>query len=76
MIQNEWQKKSAGSPLIGAAAYPGVMKADSVWAPVQVKNSYAQEGINSVRFFSVGPEIPYAYTLMVRQHFFTTGSSF
>jgi hypothetical protein len=27
-----------------------------------------------VRFFNIGPEIGYAYTLVVRQHFFATGS--
>jgi hypothetical protein len=74
MIQNEWQKKSAGSLLMGAAAYYGIMKADSAWVPVQVKNSYEQADINNVRFFNIGPEIGYAYTLVVRQHFFATGS--
>lgn len=74
MIQNEWQKKSAGSLLIGAAAYYGIMKADSAWVPLQVKNSYAQADIDNVRFFNIGPEIGYVYTLVIRQHFFATGS--
>lgn len=74
LIQNEWQKKSAGSLLVGAQAYYGAMKADSAWVPSQVKNDFAQSDISNIRFFNVGPGIGYAYTLVVQQHFFITGS--
>lgn len=74
IIQNEWQKKSAGSLLLGAETYYGVMKADSAWVPSALKNNYAQAGINNIKFFSFGPGVGYAYTLVVNQHFFVMGS--
>lgn len=73
-IQSEWQKKSAGSLLVGAQAYYGVMKADSAWVPAQVRNNYLQADISNIRFLNIGPGIGYAYTLVVLQHFFITGS--
>ena len=74
MIQNEWQKKSAGSLLLGAETYYGVMKADSAWVPAAVADNYKQTGINDIKFFSIGPGMGYAYTLVVQQHFFAMGS--
>ena len=74
IIQNEWQKKSAGSLLLGAETYYGVMKADSAWVPSALKNNYAQSGINTIKFFSFGPGVGYAYTLVVDQHVFIMGS--
>ncbi|MEP7317878.1 MAG: DUF4421 domain-containing protein [Panacibacter sp.] len=74
MIQNEWQKKSAGSLLLGAETYYGVMKADSAWVPTAVAANYGQAGINDIKFFSIGPGVGYAYTLVIKQHFFAMGS--
>jgi hypothetical protein len=74
MVQDEWQKKSAGSLLFGGQAYYGMMKADSAIVPKFVQNGFAQAGINKINFFTVGPGIGYAYTLVVKKHFFVTGS--
>jgi len=74
VIQNEWQKKSAGSLLLGGEIYYGINKADSSFVPGSIANEYPQAGINNVQFFSFGPGIGYAYTLVVQQHFFVTGS--
>lgn len=74
IIQNEWQKKSAGTALLGAEAYYGIMKDDSAWVPLQLEGNYPQRGINKINYFSFGPGAGYAYTLVAFQHLFVTGS--
>lgn len=73
-IQNEWQKKSAGTALLGAEVYYGVMKADSSWVPQALSDNYTQRGFDKIKYFSIGPGIGYAYTLVALQHLFITGS--
>jgi len=72
MVQNEWQKKSAGSLLYGANIYYGKLKSDS--SLVLKDDVSPQAGINNIHFISAGPGIGYAYTLVAAQHFFLTGS--
>jgi hypothetical protein len=72
--QTEWQKKSAGSFLFGGEAHYGVIKADSSLVPGKLDNPYPQTGINNIRFFSFGPGFGYAYTVVMQQHYFVTGS--
>jgi hypothetical protein len=74
ILQNEWQKKSAGSFLLGGDVNYGIIKADSAFVPTSINNDYSQAGINDVRFFSIGPGVGYAYTLVVKRHFFMMGS--
>jgi hypothetical protein len=74
MIQDEWQKKSAGSLLFGGEAYYGIMKADSAIVPKLVQNGFPQAGIDKINFFTVGPGVGYAYTVVVKKHFFITAS--
>jgi hypothetical protein len=74
MVQNEWQKKSAGSLLYGANIYYGKLKSDSALVLTKDDNLSPQAGINNIHFISAGPGIGYAYTLVAAQHFFLTGS--
>lgn len=74
LTQNEWQTKSAGSLLYGAEAYFGTVKSDSALVPVNVSNIFQQQGINKIKFLSIGPGIGYAYTLVINRHYFITGS--
>ncbi len=72
--QKDWQTRSAGSLLYGAEAHYGIVKADSALVPSAAGTNYDQTGINNINFFSIGPGIGYAYTLVVSKHFFITGS--
>lgn len=72
--QTEWQKKSAGSLLLGGEGHYGIIKADSSLVPGKATGSYPQTGITTIRFFSFGPGLGYAYTLVMQQHYFVTGS--
>lgn len=44
-LQNEWQKKSAGTFLIGGEAYYGVLNSDSALVPKSIEDKYSQKGI-------------------------------
>lgn len=74
MVQNEWQKRSAGSLLLGAEIYYGIVKADSAFVPSAMSMLYEQKGIHQMQFFEMGPGAGYTYTLVLAQHFFITGS--
>jgi Domain of unknown function (DUF4421) len=74
LVQTEWQKKSAGSALLGAEIFYGVTKGDSALVPVNFADQYNQRDISAVRFIVLGPGAGYAYTLVILQNFFMTGS--
>jgi len=61
--------------LYGAETYYGIVKADSALVPSWAGTNYLQAGINKINFFSIGPGIGYAYTLVLSRHFFITGSA-
>jgi hypothetical protein len=73
-LQNDWQKKSAGSILVGFETYAGRIKADSVFVPKSLmKGDLAvQERYRS--YYELGPNLGYAYTLVIRKNFFVTGA--
>ncbi|CAN5443380.1 hypothetical protein BH10BAC4_BH10BAC4_07730 [soil metagenome] len=70
-LQNEWQKKSAGSLLIGIESYSGRIRADSTIIPTSIDRTLTESNID---FFEAGINVGYAYTLVIRRHFFATGS--
>lgn len=74
LLQNEWQKRSAGTLLAGAEIYYSNVKADSVLIPAAISSLYPHPGVNKISHFSIGPGIGYAYTLVGFQHLFITGS--
>jgi hypothetical protein len=79
LINNEWQKKSAGSLLYGLHAYYIIMEAnaeDSLLVPKKVQSLFPKlAGITESRFITVGPGIGYAYTLVIKKHLFIMASA-
>jgi len=75
LTQNDWQIKSAGSLLYGGEAYYGSIKGDISFVPPGVANNFPQFGVNKINFFSIGPGIGYAYTLVIDRNFYITGSA-
>jgi len=73
-LQNEWQKKSAGSLLLGGEIYHGIIKGDSALVPSTLADLYPQKNINKTRFLEFGPGAGYAYTYVYKEHFFATAS--
>jgi len=74
MTQNQWQKKSAGSFLYGGEIYYASVKGDSFFVPQQISKGFPQNGINQVNFLRAGAGVGYAYTLVIKKHFFATAS--
>ena len=74
-LQNEWQKKSAGSVLLGAEIYYGTTKGDSALVPSRLNDYYPQQGIHRVRLMELGPGAGYTYTVVWQENFFLTGSA-
>lgn len=74
-LQNEWQRQSAGTFLLGAELYAGSVTADSTIVPAAVDAALAATDINTLRFVEFGPNAGYAYTYVYKQHFFVTGAA-
>ena len=74
-LQTDWQKRSAGSPLIGFETYTGRVRADSTFTPTYVNREVAKLNETKMSFVVLGPNVGYAYTFVVQEHFFVTGSA-
>lgn len=74
-LQNEWQKKSAGTPLIGWQVLFGNGSADSTLIPYTVNSAPIDDEGRHLSFFETGPNVGYAYTLVIKKHFFIMGSA-
>ena len=74
LLENEQQKKSAGSFLIGAEIYYGIIRSDSSIVPSVLSENYAQKNVRRLDFIKIGPGIGYAYTYVIKQSFYLTGS--
>ncbi len=75
LLQNEWQRKSAGSLLYGAEIYYGAIYGDSSLTPTLVDPDVSMKEINKFHFFSLGPGVGYAYTLVYKEHLFLLASA-
>ena len=71
-LQNEWQKKSAGSFLAGGEVYYHEMKSDSSMVPTSIRygSFFDNANFRKVNIFAAGPIIGYAYTFVVKKHWF------
>jgi hypothetical protein len=70
--QNEWQKRSAGSFIVGAGAYYIPTRGDSVFIPNNLKypNYFEGDNFNESDIISLGPSAGYAHTFVIKKHFF------
>lgn len=74
-VQNAWQKKSAGSFLLGGGITYGRVQADSNFVPATLASNYYQKDVNGLKYFEMGPGIAYAYTYVYREHWFATAAA-
>ncbi|KYP13136.1 DUF4421 domain-containing protein, partial [Flavihumibacter sp. CACIAM 22H1] len=74
-LQSEWQKKSAGTLLFGGEVYAGSVSGDSVLVPSSIADQYDQREVRKIRFLELGPGAGYAYTFVVKKHWFLTGAA-
>jgi len=74
-IQNEIQRKSAGSFLVGAAFNMFNAVADSSMVPLQVQNSFNKDlQLTDLNSTCLGINFGYIYTLVWKEHFYLTVS--
>ncbi len=73
-LQTDWQKRSAGSLLLGLESYFGRITADSSLLPYRTDVDPSGHLAKKDFFWQVGPTIGYAYTIVIKKHFFVTGS--
>lgn len=74
--QNEWIKKSAGTLLFGGGIYyQNIYSKDSSLIPPKVAQYFSNADFKNFHFVSIGPGIGYAYTLVIKKHFFLLGSA-
>lgn len=73
-VQNEWQRKSAGSLLLGLEVYHGLASADSAIVPglIKLEGMFDSFEVNRMVFFELGPSLGYAHTFVWKQHWFFT----
>ncbi|MFT3826662.1 MAG: DUF4421 domain-containing protein [Chitinophagaceae bacterium] len=74
LLQNEWQRKSAGSLLLGAEIHYGDIHADSAFVPTSIAANTTLKDIDKIRYATIGPGVGYAYTLVVKEHFYASAS--
>jgi hypothetical protein len=73
-LQNEWQRKSAGSFIVGGSFFYSHFHGDSSFVPSQVN---PPDFINGYRFnhsssYNLGINGGYIHTFVVKEHFFAT----
>ena len=74
LVQNEWQKRSAGSWLAGVQLYYGLVRGDSALTPGALRPAFPEAAVYRMQFLKLGPGAGYAYTYVYREHFFATAS--
>ncbi len=72
--QTEWQKKSAGTFLVGVELFMGRFRADSTIVPQELQ-SLEVDGMRKMRFLEFGPNAGYAYTWVFKKFFINTGAT-
>ncbi|RAJ02462.1 uncharacterized protein DUF4421 [Chitinophaga skermanii] len=75
-LQNEYQKKSAGSFMLGGEVFAFMVRGDSSLIPRNMQNENFYDGIHydKTKVFSLAVNGGYAYTLVFDSHFFITAS--
>lgn len=71
-LQSAWQKKSAGSFLLGFEAYGGWVENEGSILPVEIVDS-ERRNFSRLGFLQIGPNAGYAHTLVFWKRFFVTG---
>ncbi|MBI9066425.1 MAG: DUF4421 family protein [Salinivirgaceae bacterium] len=71
-LQNEWQKKTAGSLVIGGSIIYNRIKADSTLIPYfAIDNNFLEgKGFTKNRYFALGGNAGYAFTLVIMKRLF------
>ncbi|WP_300601672.1 DUF4421 family protein [Niabella sp.] len=67
-----WQKRSAGSFMIGGEFVYGSAKGDSAFVPSMLAANFPDATVNNMHYLMFGPTIAYAHSFVIKKHFFVT----
>lgn len=70
-LQNEWQKLSAGSFMAGIEVYGGQVRNSGGMLHPEVN----ARNFDQIKYFEIGPNLGYAYSLVIKKHYFVTLSA-
>lgn len=75
-VQDEYQLKSAGSPLAGLGVHHYLISADSAIIPRNIAENgfYDNSNFNKSQVFNISVDAGYVHTLVIHKHFFITGA--
>lgn len=75
-LQNEYQKKSAGSFIVGGEVFAWKMKGDSALIPsdLGVEGFFDNEPFHKTSSVSIAANVGYAHTFVIKKYFFITAS--
>ncbi|MBO9618026.1 MAG: DUF4421 family protein [Niabella sp.] len=71
-LYDAWQKRSAGSFMLGGELIYGSARGDSAFVPSGLSAGFPGAGINQLRYMMAGPTLAYAHSFVLRNHFFVT----
>ncbi len=71
-VQNEWQKQTAGSFIIGGTIMANQVQTDSSLIPSNLKTDgfFNNNGVSWYRHTYIGSEAGYAFTVVLKKHLF------
>ena len=72
-LQNQWQRKSAGTLLAGMEIYVGRVSGDSALIPPDITDKIID--VKHFEFIDFGPNVGYAYTWVYKGNFYLSGSA-
>ncbi|WP_282456591.1 DUF4421 domain-containing protein [Chitinophaga sedimenti] len=73
-VQNEWQKRSAGSFIAGGEVYRMEVRSDSNLVPTGNPEFFDGLQFSKSSIFTLVGNVGYAYTFVYRKNFYATGS--
>lgn len=74
MTQSEWQKKSAGTFLLGMEAYYGHVNGNDSIVPTGARQAHPQDGVTVLNYMKIGPGLGYAYNFVFQRHWFVAAA--
>lgn len=73
--QTEWQKKSAGSPMLGVESYFTYFNDEDGLIPTKLDKIFDSKMPKDYYNFKIGPTAGYAHTFVLKEHLFATAAA-
>ncbi|ANH83465.1 hypothetical protein A8C56_23015 [Niabella ginsenosidivorans] len=71
-VFDTWQKRSAGSFMLGGEFVYGSARGDSALVPAGLAQHFPDAAVNHMHYIMFGPTLAYAHSFVISNHFFVT----